>query len=367
MPAIEHGPALDLGLPAGHQVADRFVLLRTTCAASSDRPLTIAALRVSAGGIVDLGGPFRVHRHHLVRDAGDRPVAEPTRRAVVGDDPVAQLDSDTRRAEPSVGGGGVEVLAPQRGVGGLPATAVVEHLDQVGDQHVIVRARITRPGGGVAGDGVQQAARRGRRRRSSTAAAALTGQLLEVGQRAVALGVEDAMHVLGAPDHAELGDRLVRRHHDLQPGPLRRHQPLPGHRVTGTTGTEDVLVVLVGDVTRRDRGGRLRRHPTSAGSRRARRSRRAPRPGGRRCDRARSGGGTRPSPPPSSASTPRRSPDTPDPDAGRMGIVQIEGPGSSSRPSSRRPPGALTTRAARRRDGGVDRRYRTAADQGPGR
>lgn len=51
----------------------------------------------------------------------------------------------------------------------------------------------------------------------SAAALALEPRLEEV-ERGVVIGVEDGMHVIGSPDDAEHGDRLVRRDDQLDAG-----------------------------------------------------------------------------------------------------------------------------------------------------
>ena len=64
------------------------------------------------------------------------------------------------------------------------------------------------------------------------------------------------MHVLDPADHPELGHRLVRRHHQLETWPLRRHQPTTGQRVPGAARAEHVLVGLRGDRPRQTETGR---------------------------------------------------------------------------------------------------------------
>jgi len=53
----------------------------------------------------------------------------------------------------------------------------------------------------MAGDGVDQAAGAGGHGGVAPPAALLNGQPVQVVQRCVALGVEDAVHVLGPTDH----------------------------------------------------------------------------------------------------------------------------------------------------------------------
>src|SRR5205814_4551086 len=114
----------------------------------------VARIAPLGDGGVDLGGPFGVHVEDLVGDPGDAPVAEPTGRARIGGDGVAEFDGHPGAGPPSDGGGGVELFAPHGGVGRLPAAPVVEHLHDIGQEDVVVGAGVTRPGGGVAGVGV---------------------------------------------------------------------------------------------------------------------------------------------------------------------------------------------------------------------
>ena len=174
-------------------------------------------------------------------------MAETPGGAGVGHDAVAQLDRLLGGGDPAEHGGGVEVLAPQGGVGRLPAALGVGHAHQVGDQDVVVRAGVAGPGGGVAGDGVDEALGRGALHRPASPAAHGAGQLLQIGQGGVALGVHDPVHVLGPADDAQLGHGLVGRDDQLQARAFGVDQALARRRITGAVGAEETLVLGVGD------------------------------------------------------------------------------------------------------------------------
>ncbi len=245
---VGNGPA-DLGqflMPAGHQLPDRGVALDLTGVAGGDVAGPVARIAPLRDGGVDLGGPLGVHLEDLVGDPGDAPVAEPARRARVGVDGVAEFDRHPGAGHPADGGGGVELLAPHGGVGRLPAAPVVEHLHHVGQQHVVVGAGVTGPGGGVAGVGVDQPARRRREPQTAPAAAPFHGDGLQVGQGGVPFGVHDPVHVLGPADHPQLGDRLVGGDDQLHARPAGGGQLRAGGRVPGTAGAVDRRVLLLG-------------------------------------------------------------------------------------------------------------------------
>ncbi len=107
-------------------------------------------------------------------------------------------------------------------------------------------ARVAGPGCGVASGGVDQALGRGAHRRLPPSSPEAPGQVVEVGQGGVSLGVHDPVHVLGPADHTQLGHRLVGRDHQLQPRALGVHQPLPGGGVTGPARAVEGGVLLVG-------------------------------------------------------------------------------------------------------------------------
>ena len=150
-----------------------------------------------------------MHRHHVVRDTGDLPVPEPSRRPRVRLDCVTQLYGDACASQAADHGGGVQVLPPQRRVGCFPPGPLILHSQEVGQQNVVVRARVTCPGGGVAGAGVDEPACG--RSLSGLAAAAthFLGDLVEVRHCRVRLGVHDLVHCLRPAHHPQLGDALM--------------------------------------------------------------------------------------------------------------------------------------------------------------
>ena len=137
----------------------------------------------------------------------------------------------------------MDVLADERRVGSLPSASFVEHGGDVGDEDVVVGARVAGASRGVAGVGVDEATGRGRRRRSTPAATSLAHQLFEVLEGGVALGVEDGVHVVGSADDAELGDRLVGADDEFHPGSFGVGESDPGVGIGRATGAEDGLVV----------------------------------------------------------------------------------------------------------------------------
>ena len=140
-------------------------------------------------------------------------MAQPPRRPErpgVGLDPVAELDGLGRSRHAADGGGGMEVVAEQPGVERLPAAPFVAHTYQIRDQHMIVDLGVTGSCRRMAGHGPGEAFRRCPQLCPPPPAALLLYDLVEVGHRGVALGVEDRVHVLGPADHAQLGYRFVR-------------------------------------------------------------------------------------------------------------------------------------------------------------
>ena len=106
---------------------------------------TVGALAAALALGLYLGRPLGVELHNFVRDAGDLPVPEPARGAGIGLDGVAQFDRHPGRRHPAGHGGGVQVLPPQRRVGRLPPALFILHLDEVGQQDVVVRAGVASP------------------------------------------------------------------------------------------------------------------------------------------------------------------------------------------------------------------------------
>jgi hypothetical protein len=172
-------------------------------------------------------------------------MVEPAGRPRVRFDGVAQLDRPLGGSEPADHGGGVGQVPQPGGIQRLPAAVAVEHLGQVGDQHMIMRCGVAGPGGGVAGAGPQQAPGRGAGL-PAAAAAALAGEpLLQERHGGVGLGVDDGVHVIGPAHQPEHRHRLVRRHDQLHPRPTGRGEPCAAMGVTGAAGPEDRLITRV--------------------------------------------------------------------------------------------------------------------------
>ena len=79
----------------------------------------------------------------------------------------------------------MQVLPPQRRVRCLPPALLVLHLQKICKQNMVVRARVTCPGGGVAGVGVDEPARGRGLGRLAAPAAHLAGHPVEVRHRGV--------------------------------------------------------------------------------------------------------------------------------------------------------------------------------------
>lgn len=143
----------------------------------------------------------------------------------------------------------------------LETARLVEHLDDVGHEDVIVRRRITGTRRGVPRHGVGEST--GGSAGLGAAAAASPGlePVVQPPHRRVGLDVEDRVHHVGMVDHAEHRDRLVRRHDQLEPRPLRRDQPRPCGGVAEPARSEHRLVCLCGHLARQAEPGRPRSHP----------------------------------------------------------------------------------------------------------
>jgi len=76
-------------------------------------------------------------------------VIEFARWSVVGLDGIAQLDGGLGGGEAADHGGRVQQVAYGAGVQCLPASPVIQHLGEVGDEHVIVWCRVTGSRSGV--------------------------------------------------------------------------------------------------------------------------------------------------------------------------------------------------------------------------
>ncbi len=192
---------------------------------------SISALRLECSSSTSSGIPLR------------RQCRREPERPGVGLDAPAQLHRPAGRGQAAHRGRRLQLVTPQGGVRRLPAPGAVVHLEEVGDQHVVVRARVARPGRGMAGVGVDEPAGGRRRPRPAPTAPAGPGHLVEVGQGGVALGVEQAVHDLAQVDHPELGDGLVGRDDELHPWTARPHQPDTRGRVLRPAGGEERLVL----------------------------------------------------------------------------------------------------------------------------
>ncbi len=89
---------------------------------------------------------------------------------------------------------------------------------------------------------VDQPAGGGRGGRPTSSPAHAAGQLVEVVEGGVALGVHDQMHVLGPADQPKLGHALVRGNHQLHAWPAGRHQLRSAFGMAGAARSEDRLV-----------------------------------------------------------------------------------------------------------------------------
>ena len=182
-----------------------------------------------------------------VGDAGDPPVPELARSGRVGLDAVAEVDGHLAAASRPTMVAAWRCSRHSVVSGALVPPLSSQHLDHVGDQHMVVGAGVAGPGGGVAGVGVDEAGGRGRDGGHASASAALFGHVVQVGERGVALGVHDGVHVLGPAEHPELGHRLVGGDHQLHARPLGRDQSLAGRRVGGPAGAVEGVVGRVVD------------------------------------------------------------------------------------------------------------------------
>ena len=293
-----------LGEPTRHEVSRRGMALGF--AGAPGRHLAglvgVVALVLDGGG--DLRRALGEQLAGPLGHAGDAPVAEPSRRPVVGLDGVAELDRLGRRRHPAERRGGVQDVAQGRRVERFPASFVVGNAAKVGDQNVVVGLRVTGPGGGVAGARPDQAVGRDTGLGAPPAPAAGDHPGVQVGQSGLGLGVQNGVHVLGPADQTEQRDRLVGGHHELHPGPFRVHQTRPIGRVAGAAGTEYCVVLRLGYRTGEAQVSALQSRPKPEASRLWRRNNRGPHRGGRRPVRAPFPGGNLRTQRPSFASKP---------------------------------------------------------------
>jgi hypothetical protein len=148
-----------------------------------------------------------------------------------------------------------------RGVRRLVAALVVAHGDDVGEQHVVVGARVPRPRGGVAGGGVDEPGRRRGDRLFSPAPAPSQGELVQVGEGGVALGVHDGVHVLGSSDDTQLGHGLLRPDDELHARTQGVGQAHPAGGIDGSARAVEGVVGGIGDGALEAEGGCPRASP----------------------------------------------------------------------------------------------------------
>jgi hypothetical protein len=112
-----------------------------------------------------------------------------------------------------------------------------------------VGSGIAGPGGGVAGMGIDQAGGGCRHGSYSPASAPLSGQVVQVAQRGIPLGVHDGVHVLCPTEHPELGDGLVGGDDQLHARAPGGDHSLARPRVTGPTRSVEGVIGGVVDGT----------------------------------------------------------------------------------------------------------------------
>jgi hypothetical protein len=179
----------------------------------------------------------------LGRDAGYCPASEASGRARIGDDRVTELDSLGGSSHPSYRRRRVQVISQERRVGAFPTSAGVTHEHGVRDQHVVVHLGIAGPGRRVAGGRPDEPTGGNACLGASPPTSSFCDETVQVLEGGVTLGVDDLVHVLGATDHAQLGDRLMRRDDELQAGTQTAHEALACAGVMRTTYAEDGPVV----------------------------------------------------------------------------------------------------------------------------
>lgn len=243
-------------------------------------------------------------------EAGDLPAVQLPGRPLVRLDPIPQLHRHPRGGDPPDRGRRVQLIADEGGVETFPAAPVVSHPHHVGDQHMIMDLGVPGPG-----------CRMPRRRPNQTPGPRGGGRLppppaypgdhrIQIGHRGVAFRIADGVHVLGPADHPQLGDRLRRRHHQLQARPAGGP---PAGRRCGAGGPRPARTppdTPPGWLPRRRRGDEPRTRPTRGVSHPETRNRRGRPQHDHRRARRRSPRGRRPNRRPSSASKPSAPPDT---------------------------------------------------------
>jgi hypothetical protein len=240
--------------PFGQQLLDRSVALGLPSLPGDDLAGLVGVEALLGHGLADLGRSLGVDGQGLIGDAGDLPVPELARGTGIGLDAVTQFDCFGGRGHPSDHGGGVEVLPPERRVRSLGPALLVQHLDHVGDEHVVVGTGIAGPGGGMAGMGVDQPGGGGGHRGHATPPAAFFGQVVQIAQRGVPFGIHDGVHVLGSTEHPQLGHRLMGGDDQLHARAPGVDQAFAGRRVTGTARSVEGVVGGVVDGTDQTEG-----------------------------------------------------------------------------------------------------------------
>jgi hypothetical protein len=99
----------------------------------------------------------------------------------------------------------MQVVSQERRVGALPSSACVSHQHCIRDQDMIVHLGIASPGRRVARGRPDEPTGGDPRLASSPPTTPFDDETVQVLKGGVALGIDNLVHVLGAPDHAELG------------------------------------------------------------------------------------------------------------------------------------------------------------------
>jgi hypothetical protein len=242
------GPAVgfELGDPTTHELVGAGAALDRPVAAGGDVAGPVARVAHLFEVVGDLVRALGEDVAHLDRDPHDPPIPSPPRPSPVGLDRITQLDGLGRRAQPTHHRRRLVPVPQLVGPQCLVAALGVAHLAHVGDQHMIMQVRITLPGRAMPCHRVHQPRRRGRHHDAAPPPALGLCPALQVAHGASGLGVQDDVHVIGPVHHAHQRQRLVRRHHQLEPRPLGAHQPLAGERVPEPTGPKRQPVCLPG-------------------------------------------------------------------------------------------------------------------------
>ena len=255
----------ELSLPVGEELIGAGVALDGAGVTGRNTAGSVAGVAGFGEVGVDVIGPLGVQVTHRLGDPGDPPVPQVPRRPRIRLDQETELDGPGCRVEPSDHGGGLDRVPERGAVEALVAALGVEHLHHVHDQHVIMWGGVTGPGRGVTSDRVGQPARGGANLGPTASAALVLEPVVEPAHGGGRLGVEDRVHRLAVPDHAEHSDPLVSAHDQLEPGTLRRHQPTTQQRVGEPSGPERRFVAGGGDLTGQAEACRTRATPPQRG------------------------------------------------------------------------------------------------------